>query len=347
MAGSSRTTITDIARELNLSASTVSRALSGHPRISEATKTAVQQAAKRLNYRQNSIAAALRSGRSYIVGVLVPTANRTFFSGVVRGIEEVASAAGYSVVICQTHDSPALEERSLETLMRLQVDGILASISMGTKDFRHFHAIREAGVPLVLYDRVSREIDSASVEIDDYRGAHLAVSHLIEQGYRRIAILHGPEHVNIYQARRQAYLDLLAEHKLPAPKAYRYPRCLSPQDGVAAFEQFSREATPPDAVFSASDYGALGLVRAAKARGLRVGPELGVVGFANEPFAALVEPAISSVEQHSFTMGKAAASAFLAELERGADQSYPPHRTVLEPRLIIRDSSLRLSDPTT
>ncbi len=344
MAGPARTTISDIARELSLSTSTVSRALSDHPRISAATKAAVHRVAKRLNYRQNSIAAALRSGRSYIVGVLVPTANRTFFASVVQGIEEVASAAGYSVVICQTHDTPAVEAQSVETLMRLQVDGIIASISIGTKDFAHFRAIRETGTLLVLYDRVTREVDCASVEVDDYRGARLAVGHLIEQGYRRIAILHGPQHVNIYQARCRAYLDLLAENGLPAPTDYRFARCLSPEDGVAAFAQFRNAAEPPDAVFSTSDYGALGLVRAAKAHGVRIGPELGVVGFANEPFSAFVEPTISSVEQNSLNMGRAAARAFLAELELSADQPYHPQRTVLEPRLIVRDSSRRRPD---
>lgn len=336
-----RTTITDIARELRVSASTVSRALSDHPRISAATKAAVRQMAKQLNYQQNSIAAALRSGRSHIVGVLVPTANRNFFAGVVQGIEEVASAAGYNVVICQTHDTPEIESRSVETLMRLRVDGLIASISMGTKGYAHFQAVRDANVPLVLYDRTTREVDCASVEIDDYQGARLAVGHLIEQGYRRIAILHGPPHLNIYQARRQAYLDLLAEHQLPSPPGYRFDRCLRPEDGIAAFEQFRQLDSPPDAVFSTSDYGALGIAQAAKAHRIAIGPELGIVGFANEPFSALVEPTLSSVEQHSSAMGRAAAQAFLAELERDVTEPYVPHRKVLEPQLIIRASSIR------
>src|SRR5690606_3608926 len=179
-------TIHDIARELNITASTVSRALQDHPRISEATKRAVQKAAKKLNYQPNHIAAALRNGRSKIIGIIVPTADRNFFSSVIRGIEEVANKSNYNVMICQSHDDYEKEVTTVEALLNARVDGIIVSFAKGTENFGHFKKVKDKGIPLVLFDRSNHELETSHVVIDDYLGAYQAVEHLIQQGCKRI-----------------------------------------------------------------------------------------------------------------------------------------------------------------
>src|SRR6478609_8812257 len=148
-----KTTIHDIAKKMNITASTVSRALNDHPRISDETKKAVHKTALKLNYQPNHIAAALRNGRSNIIGIIVPTADRSFFSSVVRGIEEIANTARYNVMICQTYDNYDKEVATVEALLNAQVDGIIASHGKETANYDHFLKVKAKGIPLVLFDR--------------------------------------------------------------------------------------------------------------------------------------------------------------------------------------------------
>src|SRR5687768_7891359 len=175
-------TIHDIAKTLNITASTVSRALKDHPRISLETKKAVQKAALKLNYQPNHIAAALRNGRSNILGIIVPTADRSFFSSVVRGIEEIANQSRYNVMICQTYDNYEKEVATVEALLNAQVDGIIASHAKETKDFDHFLKVKEKGIPVILFDRFNDELEVSQVVSDDFLGAYKATEHLIQQG---------------------------------------------------------------------------------------------------------------------------------------------------------------------
>ena len=180
-------TIHDIARELNITASTVSRALKDHPRISDATKKAVLKAAKKLNYQPNHIAAALRNGRSKVIGIIVPTMDRSFFGSIIRGIEEVANRANYNVMICQSHDAYQKEVATVEALLSARVDGIMVSFAKEDENFDHFKKVRDKGIPLVLFDRSFQGLDVSRVVLDDYQGGYQGVEHLIQQGYRRIA----------------------------------------------------------------------------------------------------------------------------------------------------------------
>src|SRR5690606_39243710 len=170
----------DIAKKLNITASTVSRALKDHPRISAETKKAVQKVAMKMNYQPNHIAAALRKGRSNIIGIIVPTADRSFFSSVIRGIEEIANQSRYNVMICQTYDSYSKEVENVEALLNARVDGIIASHGKETIDFTHFQKIKKKGIPLVMFDRSSDACEASSVVLDDYLGGYKATEHLIE-----------------------------------------------------------------------------------------------------------------------------------------------------------------------
>ncbi|HEU5289083.1 MAG TPA: LacI family DNA-binding transcriptional regulator [Cyclobacteriaceae bacterium] len=335
-----KTTIHDIAEKLNITASTVSRALKDHPRISEATKKAVLKVAQKLNYQPNHIAAALRNGRSNIIGIIVPTADRSFFSSVVRGIEEIANKASYNVMICQTYDRYEKEVATVEALMNARVDGIIASMAKETENFDHYRKLKEKGIPLILFDRSNDELEVSNVIIDDYLGAYKAVEHLIQQGCTRIAHFTSVKKVSIYRERFRGYREALESYKIPFDESLVIESNLQLEDGRESMEKLLKLSDRPDAVFSSSDYGAMGALQVMKEKGIKVPKEIALVGFSNESFTSFSEPTLTTVDQHSMRMGNAAAEIFLEQIANG-NKVFIPKKTVLKPDLIIRNSSLK------
>jgi LacI family transcriptional regulator len=333
-----KSTIHDIARALNVTASTVSRALNGNTRISEDMRRAIHETAQRLNYEHNHIASALRSGRTNIVGVIVPTANRNFFASVVRGIEAVANASGYNVIICQSNDDPKSEANIIATLLRLRVDGIIVSIAGNTRSFDHYRRVLDKGVPLVLFDRVNEALGGSTVVIDDHLGGFLAAEHLIKQGFRRIAHVSGPAHLNIYKNRYRGYLDALEHYGVPHDPQYVKTGSVDVDDGRRYMSELLALPEPPDALFSSSDFAAVGAMQVLKTHGIALPQAFGLVGFANEPFTSFVDPPLTTVDQHSVEMGAFAARIFL---EAMSDAAFVPRKTVLTPTLVVRQSSVR------
>jgi LacI family transcriptional regulator len=335
-----RTTIHDIAEKLDITASTVSRALHDHPRISKATKKAVLKTAQKLHYQPNHIAAALRNGKSNILGIIVPTADRSFFSSVVRGIEEIANAANYNVMICQTYDLYKKEVATVEALMNARVDGIIASIAKETENVDHFRKLKEKGIPLILFDRMNDELDVSNVTIDDYLGAYKAVEHLVQQGCRRIAHFTGLKKVSIYKERYRGYREALEAHQIPFDESLIIESQLQLEDGRKGMEKLLLMAKRPDGIFSSSDYSAMGALQVLKEKGIVTPKQMAIVGFSNETFTSFSEPTLTTVDQHSMRMGNAAAEIFLEQIFAG-NKTFIPKKTVLKPDLIIRRSSLR------
>ncbi len=335
-----RATIHDIARKLNITASTVSRALNDNPRISEETKKAVLKAARKLNYQPNMIAAALRNGRSNIIGIIVPTVDRTFFSSVVRGIEEIANQSKYNVMICQTYDDYDKEVETINALLNARVDGIIASHGKSTTDFSHFLKVKERGIPLILFDRSNDELQVSQVLIDDYLGAFRATGHLAQQGCKRIAHFTNTRKISIYKERLRGYKDALIANGLKYDPALVTESNLQLEDGRNSMLQLLKLKQLPDAVFSASAYGAMGALQICNEKGIKVPQQVAIAGFSNEPFTSFTEPAITTVDQHSMRMGNAAAQIFLKEAASESG-SYVPQKVVLTPDLIIRGSSLK------
>ncbi|HLT79398.1 MAG TPA: LacI family DNA-binding transcriptional regulator [Cyclobacteriaceae bacterium] len=333
-------TIHDIAKELNITASTVSRALNNHPRISEATKKAVLRVAKRLNYQPNHIAAALRNGRSNIIGIIVPTADRSFFGSVIRGIEEVAKEAHYNVMICQSHDDYESEVSTVEALLNARVDGIMVSFAKNTENFDHFRKVHEKGTPLVLFDRSFPGLDVSQVVIDDYRGAYEATEHLIQQGCKRIAHFTSVRKISIYKERFRGYRDALEAHNIPYRKELVLESYLQFEDGLEGLNRLLDLDEWPDAIFSASAYSAVAALTACRERGIPVPESIAIVGFANEAFTSYCDPPMSTVDQQSMQIGNAAAEIFLEQITVGRDK-FVPKRIVLTPELLIRKSSLK------
>jgi LacI family transcriptional regulator len=335
-----KATIHDIAKKLNITASTVSRALNNNPRISEETKKAVIKTAEKLNYQPNRLAAALRNGRSNIIGIIVPTADRTFFSSVVRGIEEIANGSRYHVMICQTYDQYETEVACVEALLNARVDGIIASYGKETTDFSHYIKVKERGIPLIFFDRSNDELEVSQVVIDDYMGAYKATEHLIEQGCKRIAHFTSTRKISIYNERHRGYKSALAAHNIPYDESLVIASNLQLEDGRASMEQLLKLKVRPDAVFSASALGIMGALQVVKENNLRVPDDIALVGFSNEPFTSFTEPTLSTVDQHSMRIGNAAAEIFLEEINADP-KKFVPQKIVLKPELIVRNSSLK------
>lgn len=335
-----KTTIHDIARKLNITASTVSRALKDHPRISQETKKAVLKVAQKLNYQPNHIAAALRNGRSNIIGIIVPTADRSFFSSVIRGIEEIANKSRYNVMICQTYDNYLKEIETVEALLNARVDGIIASHGKETVNFNHFRKIKEKGIPLILFDRSSDEFEVSNVVIDDYLGGYKATEHLIQQGCRRIAHFTNNRKISIFKERLRGYREALLNHGLPYDENLIVESNLQLEDGRNSMLQLLKLESLPDAVFSASALGAMGALQVLKEKQILIPGQVALVAFSNELFTSFTEPALTTVEQHPMRIGNAAAEIFLEEISDG-NKKFIPQKIVLKPELIIRASSLK------
>lgn len=331
-------TIHDIAKELNISASTVSRALHNHPRISKATRDAVHEVAEKYSYQPNVMASSLRQGRSKTVGVVVPRINRNFFANVIGGMEEVLAASGYHLMICQTHEKVEDEKAAIKTLVNARVDAILLSVSMETTLGDHLRTLKDKGIRLFFFDRVLDSIAAGSVTIDDRLGAYLNVKHLIDQGYRKIAHVAGAEQINIYAARKKGYQDAMNEAGYTIDPAWIIEKPLELEGGEEAFSEAMKLKHKPDAFFCAGDYAALGVMQAALKAGLQIPDDLGITGFANEPFTEFLKPTLTTVDQRGSEMGKIVAEMFM-ECRNNMNSSRECKKTVLEPRLIIRESS--------
>ncbi|OON69918.1 LacI family DNA-binding transcriptional regulator [Hymenobacter sp. CRA2] len=338
-AAGSSVSMADLARELGVSMTTISRALSDHHSIGPAMKQKVLKLAKKYNYQPNRLASALRKGKSQLLGIIVPYIEGRFFPSVVHGMETAARRAGYNVIICQSNEDVAQEQHNLDALLSAQVAGILVSLSRTTLDLQHFEKVRSRGLPLVLFDRVLDDADINAVVLNDYEGGYLSTRHLIEQGCRRIAHLAGPQHLTIYKNRRQGYLSALREAGLPPDDALILDTDMTQDQGAAAMRQLLALPEPPDAVFAAGDYCALGAMLEAQRQGRRVPQDVAVAGFSNEGFTVISQPNLTSVDQRCEEMGQAAVR-LLLEVLQADGAAFGARQVVLRPELIVRDSSL-------
>ncbi|MBX2933787.1 MAG: LacI family DNA-binding transcriptional regulator [Ferruginibacter sp.] len=329
-------TIKDIARQLNISVSTVSRAIRNASDVNKETKQAVLNLVAELNYQPNQLALSLRNKQTHTIGVIVPNLDYVL-SMMVRGIDEVALEAGYTVMICQSNESFGREILNTRRLLESLVDGFIISVSSETKNFDHIKKIQEKEIPMVVFDRVTPHLKAPSVRIDNEDGGFQATEHLIEQGYKRIAILAGPKNLDISNKRMEGYLSALKKNKIkPDPSLIMH--CDFNQDyAFFATEELLSMKKRPDAIFTISDRMAIGAMLAIKKKGLIMPDDIGLVGFNDEPILNLVSPTISSVEQPFFEMGKTTAKLFIECMHNKEDMSNV--EKVLKTKLHIRQSS--------
>ena len=340
MAKKNKTTIKDIANVLNISTAAVSKALHNDSRISEKTKKAVRQVAENLNYQPNHLASALRSGKSKLIGVIVPKTNSNFFSSVIHNIEEGLNTEGYNIIITQSNESYKKECANIDALLFTQVDGIIASMANETVDLAHYEKIKAAGIPLITFDRGENDLNVDYIGIDDYNSSHIIVDHLVDQGCKRIAHIGGFKRTRIYNNRIRGYIDALKKHNLPLDKELLIESNLTKEDGRSKMQDLLNLENRPDAVYVAGDYAALGVLELLKEQNISIPDDIALVGFGNEPFTDMVSPKITSVNQHSYEIGRIAAKTFLEY--KDLDQlNQSLKKNILEAELIVRASSKR------
>lgn len=312
---SGKTTIYDIAKKLNITAATVSRALNNNSKISEATRKLVMETAAQMNYKQNKLALALKSGKSNNIGVIVPRLDSNFFATVIRGIEEELYPHGYHVIICQTRDDKNLEIENIDALLNAQVDGILMSISnVSIEQNESFKRILKKNVPLIFFDRKANINGVSTVTINDFHGAYEATKHLINQGCKRIAHLSNNRLIEIFRDRYLGYKQAILDSGLEFDESIVIETISKVEEGRKITKILLDMDNPPDAIFSSSDFTALGAIQEIKAHGLKIPQDICVAGFANEPFTKFMELSITSVDQSPLEMGKMTAKVFLEQV---------------------------------
>lgn len=331
-------TIHDIARELKISASTVSRALNDNPRISLKTKEKIKAVADKLGYRPNTLASNLRNKKSNTIGIVVPLINRHFFSSVISGVEDIAFKAGYNVVISQSNDLAAKEISIVQSMFSNRVDGLIISIAMQSTNFDHLKLFRRKHIPLVFFDRAVPEIETDKIVVDDFAGAFKVTQHLIDQGYKRIAHLAGPQNLTTYLDRKNGYIEALRANEITFDESLINVSTLTSEDGVPAIEKLMSLPNPPDAVFCGNDTTALSIMMYLRDKGIRIPEEVGIVGFSNEPFSKVVSPSISTIIQPGFAMGQKAAELIISKIEN-KDRNF--QTITLPTELVVRESSNR------
>ncbi|MEM7486494.1 MAG: LacI family DNA-binding transcriptional regulator [Bacteroidota bacterium] len=335
-----KATIHDIAERLNVTASTVSRALNGNPRISDSTRKAVLKAAKELDYEPNQVASALRSGKTQLIGMLVPSINRAFFSSIIKGVEEVANSLDYRVIVSQSSEVLSNEENAIKAFLNARVDGIIASIGKNTQHFNHYEQVLDRGLPLVLFDRTTQFLQTSQVVIDDYQGAYLATTHLIEQGCKSIVHLTTERKIDIYKERYRGYLNALTDNNIEPDTSLVFSGNLQVEDGRVHCEALLKQERKFDAIFSASDYAAIGAMQVLKENGFKIPDDVALVGFLNEPFTSFTDPPLTTVNQFPIEMGQTAANLFFNILNT-EKKKIRPKKTVIQPELVVRASSLK------
>jgi LacI family transcriptional regulator, galactose operon repressor len=335
-----RATIYDVAKELGISPSYVSKALNDHPSVNDAIRQRVKTKADQLNYKHNSHAANLRRGRSRTIGVVVPHINQSFFSDAIAGIEEICFAYNYSLVICQSHESYQKEGKAIETLVHQNVDCILISNAEETSRTDHLRQIAKNKIPVIQFDRCLDTFDSFKVVNDNRTVSFEAVRSLIAEGYRNIAFLGGPPQVKAFQDRKEGFIAAITEANLSIPYNFIADNVLTRERAKQAALPLLQLPNRPDAIFTVSDHQSLGVMDAATTLGIAIPSGLGIFGFADETFAQLVTPSLSTVDQHSVELGRTAARLYFERIYQ-RDEMPATETIVIPSEMRIRQSSRR------
>lgn len=335
-------TIYDIAKYLNISASTVSRGLKNNPMVKHHTRKRINDAAQLLGYSSNAFASSLRTKQTKTIGVIVPRLNSHYMSCVIAGIEKTASNDGYSVIISQSFDDTGKETRNAATMFNKRVDGLLISPSCTNTSINHLQLLFKQKIPVVFLDRIHAHSESTTVSIDNREAAYTTTKHLIDQGCKKIMHLGGDSAWRIHKEILEGYQQAINDARLKKHKHLYIPGNLSEQAGIDAAAYILRLPLHlrPDAVFAASDNAAAYCMRALLAAGLSVPSDIAFAGFNNDPVSRIVDPNITTVDYSGEIVGHTAATCLIDHL-RGATNIYNTNYITLRAELIVRKSSLR------
>ena len=331
-------TIKDIAKKLGLSTSTVSRALSDSWEIKKETKELVIKTAAELNYHPNTQAKGLVTKKSYTIGIVMPELVTSFFPMIISGIQKILMHEGYQILITQSNESAETERSNLILLEQHMVDGIIISTtsdSLVNSDV--YQSLQDNGIPLVFFNRVPSNIDTTKIIIDDKKMAYSTVTHLIDEGYRKIFHFAGPEKLDVTKERMNGYIEAMQDANLPISDSAIIHSGIFIRDGEQIMEEIlSGNSEKPDAVFAFNDPVAIGAMKASKRHGLRIPDDIAFAGFSESDMATVIEPYLTSIEQPRVEIGEIAASCMLEKIRTNRLLN---KKIVLDAKLNIRESS--------
>ena len=333
-------TMKDIAREFGISVATVSRALKDSPRISAERRAAIQQYAREHNFTPNVLAESLRRSKvqpQKVIGVIIPEFTHFFFSSVLAGIEEEASAHGYRIMVAQSNEQYEREVRICQSFYENKVCGIIVSQAKDTHQYEHFQRLIDAGLPLVFYDRICTGVNASRVVVDDYMGAYNAVTYLIETGCRNIAFYGSAMNLEISKNRFNGYKDALLKHGLTYDEGLTYI-CDNRTDAEAITPEILKSEPRPDGFFAVNDDTAIGILYTAKRMGFNVPNDISICGFTNGQRAVACDPMLTTVEQRGMKVGEEAVDILINQVE-GIIPHDKPQRRVVRTRLVIRGTT--------
>ena len=332
-------TIYDLAKALNISVATISRALKDDPVVSKKTKKRILDLAEEMGYRSNHFARNLRNQKTNMIGVIIPRVNSYFMSTVIAGIEKVTNEAGYNLIISQSSESVEKEIANTVTLFNSRVDGLLVSLAYDTDSLAHFEPFLKKKIPVIFFDRTADSPDSACIQINNQKAAYEATTHLISQGRRRIVHITAPPKRNVYIDRLRGYKQALDDQRIAFREDYVIVGNLSQEAGADAAGHIRQMKPLPDAVFVANDNCAVGCIVALKGMGIRIPEDIAFVGFNNDPVSTVVEPNLTTINNPGYEMGQVAARSLIDHLN-GAASIDSTNTIILRSELIVRESSV-------
>ena len=342
MSAQKEITIYDIAKHLNISATTVSRGLKNHPTINKNTRKKIADAARELGYRSNTFASSLRSKRTHTIGVIVPRLNSNFMSSVLAGMEDAASREHYNLIITQSLEKREKEKANVHTMYNKRVDGLLISLAYDTENISHLQPFFSKGIPVVFFDRTYNHSESTSILIDNFKAGYCVTKHLLEQGCRRIMHLGGNLLRDVYAERLKGYKKALLDNKIPFDEKLIYISNLNDEAGTEAAKHIlkMKKTARPDAVFSANDTAAVHCMIHLKSAGIRIPEDIAFAGFNNDPISKVIEPNLTTVNYSGYHVGEVAIMNLINHL-KGVSSTKTTNTIVLRADLIVRESSLK------
>ncbi len=327
-------TIKEIAQNLKISVSTVSRALQNNPRIGLRTREKVWEVAKKMHYVPNPAAVFLKKNKTHTIGVLLPYLQEEFFSMAITGIEDIAMEKGYNVMVCQSRDNHIREKKALNSFLSSRLDGVIVSVASETNNYEHFKEIENYGIPVVFFDRVPRNLAANKVRCNVTNGTKEAIQFLVEKGIKQIALLNGPSYFEVSDERLNGYLHAVRDFGLSTSPSYIKSTDLSKSDTIQKTEELLSLKEPPKAILTFNDYLALYAMQVCKAKGLIPNKDILFVSFANLPITNYLDnPPLASVEQFAYEMGTEATNLLLNIIESPIEIPY--QEIVLDTKLII------------
>jgi LacI family transcriptional regulator len=332
-------TIKEIAKQLNVSVSTVSRALHNHPSIGLRTKAQVQKLAQELNYEPNQAAISFKQGKTFTIGVILPNLGEEFFSTAINGIEDIAVQNNYTVLIGQSHDNVEREKKIVDTMRRHRVDGLLVSLSKNTNTYEHFEQLKNYSIPVVFFDRVPDTWEAYSVSCNLKNSSVQLVDWLVNRGHKHIGFIKGPDTMLPSLERLNGYLEGLKKNNLPADKAYVVQTDLDKEKTLAAMKQLLSLKKRPTAIIAFNDYVALDAMKYSRGQGLKINQDIFFVSYANLPMTSyLDEPPLASVEQFPYEQAEKATEILIQLINKKSAEEIGEKKVVMQSKVIVHEA---------